>query len=140
MRKRIKPKRAKVKLPKWDPTKPKTPLTLEAILSESPDIPGYGGGQWAMYAVGCIWWTSFPEDLGKFEGLNIPVCPHCRSPLFQAPLKKFVAAAQEHPDHYGKGGLDTFAQAHSRNLGAEKCFPSWKAISAHMEAEGGARP
>lgn len=89
--------------------------TLDDILTLSPDVPMYGGGQWAMYAIGCCWWTSFPEDLGV-NTADLPCCPYCGSLLLQAPLEKFVATAREQPDHYGPGGLDNFVAAHSRNV------------------------
>lgn len=131
MRKRIKPKRHRTKPGRTKISEPRPegqPMTLDEILAESPDVPGYGGGQWAMYSAHCVWWTSFPADLGKVPGIGIPVCPHCSSPLFQAPLVKFVDAAREKPEHYGRHGLDTFAAAHSRNLGAARCFPSWRDV------------
>jgi hypothetical protein len=106
-------------------------MNLQQILDQSPDIPGYGGGKWAIYSVNCCWWTSFPEDLGslppmRYEpftgqmlpnpgGPALPCCPHCHSVLLQAPLEKFIEAAQGQPEHYGKFGIETFVQTHSRN-------------------------
>lgn len=89
-------------------------MTLIEIMEQSPDIPIFGGGQWAFYAVSCCWWTSFPEDMGANPG-GLPCCPHCGSVLLQGPLDRFVAAAQEQPDHYGPGGIETFVKAHHRN-------------------------
>jgi hypothetical protein len=116
---------------------------IDDLLEKSPDVPGYGGGQWAMYSVHCCWWTSFPEDLGNtadfmpgkltlfnrdssetqtdFDGL--PCCPRCGSVLMQAPLEKFIHAAQENPEHYGHFGIDAFLEAHHRN--STKCHQSW---------------
>lgn len=119
-------------------------MNLQQILDQSPDIPGYGGGKWAMYSVNCCWWTSFPEDLGstadfmpgklKIHSIGgrtietdltaIPCCPHCGSVLMQAPLEKFVEAAQANPDHYGDFGIDAFVQAHSR-VSQKVCHRSW---------------
>lgn len=121
-------------------------MNLEDILTQSPDIPGYGGGKWAMYSVHCCWWTSFPEDLGNMAKLmperpkildrqdqsifrevnfdGLPCCPHCGSVLLQAPLEKFIQAARQNPGHYGERGLATFAMAHSRNTRA--CYRNWR--------------
>lgn len=117
-------------------------MTLDEILKESPVIPGYGGGQWAMYSMLCCWWTSIPGDLGDTQkprvthydnetgaalGDNspgLPCCPHCGSVLLQAPLKEFVKSAEENPEHYGKFGLDAFVEAHSRN--SKVCHRSWQ--------------
>lgn len=99
-------------------------MTLDEIIEQSPDIPIYGGGKWAMYSVGCCWWTSFPEDLGVTGEHRLPCCPHCKSVLMQAPLLDFVDAARANPDHYGSFcGLDVFTSAHSRN--ANWCRPTW---------------
>lgn len=97
-------------------------MNIEDIVKTSPDIPGYGGGQWAMYSVGCCWWTSFPADLGKHRS-GLPCCPHCKSMLMQAPLAQFVQAAMQDQGHYGPGGLATFVAAHSRN--ATTCHVRW---------------
>jgi hypothetical protein len=120
--------------------------SIDHLLKVSPDIPGYGGGQWAMYSFHCCWWTTFPEDLGNtaeilpttgkltIKGRNgtpntevdfsgLPCCPHCGSVLMQAPLKQFVAAAQENPEHYGKFGIDAFLEAHHRN--SKTCHRGW---------------
>jgi hypothetical protein len=118
--------------------------SIDHLLMVSPDIPGYGGGQWAMFSIFCCWWTSFPEDLGNlakfkpgkltikgqngqpdtkvgFDGL--PCCPYCGSVLMQAPLKKFVDAALADPDHYGRFGIDAFLEAHHRN--SKACHAGW---------------
>lgn len=118
---------------------PSEKLSLKAILEKSPDVPGYGGGKWAMYSAHCCWWTSFPEDLGQLPpvrynsstrqieadpgGHRLPCCPHCGSVLMQAPLKDFIDHARQHPEHYRPGGLEVFAAAHSRN--ASFCARSW---------------
>lgn len=100
-------------------------MTLEEILEQSPEIEAYGGGQWAMYGVGCCWWTSFPEDLGAIPISHLPCCPHCGSVLLQAPLEKFIQAARDNPKHYGGNfGIETFILAHSRN--ADFCFSDWE--------------
>lgn len=98
-------------------------MTLEEIWSNSPVIPGYGGGKWAMYSVHCCWWTSFPKDLGTIGEHRLPCCPHCGSVLMQAPLDGFVEAARQNPSHYGDGGLETFVKAHSRN--SQTCHRKW---------------
>jgi hypothetical protein len=98
-------------------------MTLDEMLQQSPNIPGYGGGQWAMYSIACCWWTSFPQDLGVNRA-QLPCCPHCGSVLMQAPLRKFVEAAQTNPAHYGAGQLATFVAAHSRN--SATCHPRWQ--------------
>lgn len=98
-------------------------MTLEEILEQSPEIPLYGGGKWAMYSFKCCWWTSFPEDLGTLAISQLPCCPHCGSVLLQAPLEKFVGVAQGNPDYYGKYGIETFILAHSRNY--DHCYQSW---------------
>ena len=123
-------------------------MTLDEILEQSPDIPGYGGGKWAMYSVFCCWWTSFPDDLGstgdffverngkftiyvnnKPQEVNaetlasLSCCPHCGGLLMQAPLEDFLKSAADKSDHYGPNGLETLVRAHSRN--AETCYTSW---------------
>jgi hypothetical protein len=125
---------------------------LEHLIEVSPDIPGYGGGKWAMYGVHCCWWTTFPEDLGntaKFmpgkltiKGQNgqpdtevdfngLPCCPHCGSILMQAPLEKFIAWAKKDPDHYGKFGIDAFLEAHSKNTNT--CHQGWQAYNDDIQ-------
>lgn len=66
----------------------------------------------AFYASRCMWWTSTRKDLGQLPDDDLPCCPFCASVLFEAPLDKFLASAEENPDHYGPGGLETFAAAH----------------------------
>lgn len=101
---------------------------LQAILDDAPDVPGYGGGKWAMYGVHCCWWTSDPDLLGRSPRSSIPCCPHCESPLFQAPLGKFIGEARRHEEHYGPGGLATFAAAHNA-----PCHPTWDAYPAEVK-------
>lgn len=118
-----------------------TPLStadrsLDAIVAAAPDVPGYGGGKWAWYGM-CCWWTSKPADVGhaspppwsgRFgpeptgwtDRPGLPCCPYCGSPLFQAPLEEFVAAAKGDPAHHGVGGLATFVAAHSA-----PCHRTW---------------
>lgn len=111
-------------------------MKLDDILDLSPEIGTYGDGQWAMYSVGCCWWTSFPEDLGKTEDMigpkgrrqtGLPCCPHCGSVLMQAPLPKFIEKAAANPKHYGAKGLEVFVAAHSRN--SSRCYGSWDEYS-----------
>lgn len=121
------------------------PIDLGFIVEQSPEMPGYGGGKWAIYSAYCCWWTSFPEDLGvlppvkailnhetgMFEivgdpaGHGLPCCPHCQSVLLQAPLKDFVKSAMDNPSHYGAAGLQNFVHAYSRN--SKTCHRSWSA-------------
>jgi len=96
--------------------------SVDEVLKKSPNVPGYGGGKWAMYSISCCWWTSFPEDLGE-NVVGFPCCPHCGSLLFQAPLDKFLESAKADPAHYGKFGLDAFLEAHSRNT--DRCHAGW---------------
>jgi hypothetical protein len=126
-------------------------MNLEEILEQSPDLPGYGGGKWAIYSISCCWWTSFPEDLGESApmkwdpetgrishnpgGHGLPCCPHCGSLLMQAPLEKFVAEAREHPDYYGKLGLEVFVRSHSRN--SKRCFRDWDRYEAAQSPDDG---
>lgn len=98
-------------------------MTLEEILQESPKLAFGSMEQTAAYSVACCWWTTFPRDCGRRGSFGLPCCPHCGSMLMQAPLADFVAAAREHPAHYGAGGLDTFVAAHSKN--ATTCHDSW---------------
>lgn len=100
------------------------PLMLAPEIERvAPNVPGYGGGKWAMYSVGCCWWTTVPSDLGRHPGNGLPCCPHCYSMLLQAPLAEFLAAARKEPGHYGPGGLRTLALAWSGN--ATTCYRSW---------------
>ena len=120
-------------------------MNLIEIMKKSPDCPGYGGNKWAIYSVGCCWWTSFPEDMGntqkqlgypngmiiknrngsETETINspgLPCCPHCGSMLMQAPLKKFIDSAEKQEKHYD--GIENFTKAHSRN--SNTCHGKWK--------------
>lgn len=90
----------------------------EQILKESPDVPAWGGGKWAVYSTGCAWWTSFPDDLGKTPKIrkySLPCCPHCGALLMQAPLEKFIDHAKKNPSHYGEKGIEVFFATHERN-------------------------
>lgn len=114
-------------------------MNKQEILDQSPDIPSYGGGKWAFYSANCCWWTSFPDDLGSLPpmtydhetkrikpnpgGPRLPCCPHCRSVLMQAPLEKFVEFAEQHPDHYGRLGIQIFWASHHRN--SPRCYTNW---------------
>jgi hypothetical protein len=98
-------------------------LSLSQIECAAPNVRGYGGGKWAMYSVGCCWWTTDPKAMGEREH-NLPCCPHCGSVLMQAPLPKFLRSARNSPEHYGPGGLAAFAAAHSSN--ATMCRNSWE--------------
>lgn len=114
-------------------------ITHENIIEESLKSPWVEDKDQlqAFYAVGCTWWTSFPEDLGstgpfdmevvgadgkkeKRKAPGLPCCPFCGSVLMQAPLQGFIDTAANNPDHYGAGGLDTFYRTHHRNT--TKCF------------------
>lgn len=115
--------------------------SLDKIVADAPDIPGYGGGKWAMYSVGCCWWTSDPAHLGNTRDFprpklkpeyekhlgdhGLPCCPHCGSVLMQAPLEQFVAAAKSNPNHYGEWGLWAFVAAH--HTVASRCYKRWNA-------------
>lgn len=116
-------------------------MELMDILKSSPDCSGYGGGKWAIYSVGCCWWTSFPDtDLGttrpfsikiksaggvvkNVDAFGLPCCPHCGAMLMQTPLEKFVECARNNPDHYGPRGLNAFVDAHSKNCNT--CHQKW---------------
>lgn len=117
-------------------------MNLQQILDQSPDIPAYGGGKWAMYSFGCCWWTSFPEDLGTTkdfplpciprDGYELPCCPHCGSVLLQAPLASFIEAARASPNYYGRHGLVAFAAGHSRN--ADYCHDGWRPYNLRLDS------
>lgn len=117
-------------------------MTIEQILVDSPIIPGswdHKSGKknfpMAFFSVGCCWWTSFPEDLGSTVGgpaevngkkvnwAGLPCCPHCGSVLMQGPLTEFIEQAKANPDHYGKGGIETFLKSHHRN--SSTCHKEW---------------
>lgn len=108
-------------------------LTIDQIVAQSPTCNGYEKKptQMAFYSVKCCWWTSHSEDLG--DKLPIPHCPHCMSPLFQAPLHKFVNSARRNPAHYGPKGLEAFASAHSRNVKA--CAKQWRLYPLEVKPE-----
>lgn len=121
-------------------------MNLNEILRQSPNVPGYGGGKWAMYSVMCCWWTSFPEDLGntkvfyetsRYSGMlesispghpGLPCCPHCGSVLLQAPLSEFMKDARDNPGHYGERGIEAFTMAHHRN--SSMCHQDWNLYGA----------
>lgn len=65
----------------------------------------------AYYAMACCWWTTNPADLGDHPS-GLPCCPYCGSMLMMAPASDFIANARKTPEHYGDGGLDTFALGH----------------------------
>ena len=120
-------------------------LTLHQIIEQSPVVRSRGH-KMAFYAIGCCWWTSFPEDLGQHAS-GLPACPHCHSLLMEAPLADFIAFAREHPENYGGGGLDTFVAAHERNAGT--CHRKWGeyktldaggTATAEQDGEGGGGP
>lgn len=96
---------------------------LQQILNDAPDVPGYGGGKWAIYSVHCCWWTSNPVEHGlqmRATGYTgIPCCPTCRSPLFQAPLDRFIESAET--GHMPQD-LPKFILAHN----AAPCHPRWE--------------
>ena len=121
-----------------------TEMSIDQILQNSPE---FNGEKTAYYSTSCVWWTSFPDDLGntmKMGGYpagmviyhpdgtektigddhpGLPCCPHCGSLLMQAPLEGFIEHAKKQPEHYGKGGLDTFVNTHHRNMkGCRKKF------------------
>lgn len=121
-------------------------MNLEQILKKSPDIAGFGGGKWAIYSIGCTWWTSFPDDLGntadvspiveaeieiveqpgktiKIPPPQFPCCPHCGSLLMQAPLFDFIKQSRQNESHFGEAGILNFTTAHSRN--ASTCYQEW---------------
>lgn len=121
-------------------------MTLDEIKKDSPKVEGsWEPGrsdvdfQMAYYSAGCCWWTSFPEDLGSLppmsynkekqeisedpDGHSLPCCPHCSSVLYQGALDKFIKSAEDNPDHYGPGKLETFVKAHSRNINT--CHRNW---------------
>ncbi|MDI6770111.1 MAG: hypothetical protein QMD04_10620 [Anaerolineales bacterium] len=110
---------------------------IDDLVEKSPTLPDFEDKKMAFYSVGCCWWTTFPEDLGntgkfnpqKIKILNpndpdpakfyqadfsLPCCPHCGSLLMQAPLDKFIDEAKENAEFYGKYGLDTLIEAHSK--------------------------
>ena len=93
--------------------------------------------QMAFYSISCCWWTSFAEDLGHTEPAqtirngkpigklnSLPCCPNCGSLLLQAPLLKFLKAAEENPGHYGEKGLNALLTAHHRN--SMICYQKWE--------------
>lgn len=120
-------------------------MNKKEILEKSPT--NYGE-QMAFYSVGCCWWTSFPEDLGKtsdFGGFpngfqtvypdgsksepiknhpGLPCCPHCGAVLMQAPLEDFIKTAEDNPSHYGEHGIETFYKTHHRN--SKHCHRHWE--------------
>ena len=108
-------------------------LLVGEIEAQAPEVPGWGGGTWAVYSVGCCWWTTRPADLGHVDaaplptktgaGRGLPCCPHCGSMLLQAPLADFLKAARAEPGHYGPGGLLTLARAWAGN--ATTCHRGW---------------
>lgn len=91
-------------------------MNLAEIRARSPKVESRGRRQTAFYSIGCVWWTSFPEDLGAKRTGNFrppfPCCPHCRSLLMEAPLQEFVAVAEGNPEHYGEHGIKAFEAAH----------------------------
>lgn len=66
----------------------------------------------AYYSMRCMWWTTNWKELGQLPDADLPCCPYCGSPLMMADADKFLASAEAGPEHYGAGGLETFAKAH----------------------------
>jgi hypothetical protein len=106
-------------------------MDLNEILRMSPKVPGWGGGKFAVYSVGCCWWTSFPDDLGV-NSAGLPCCPHCKSVLMMGNLKDFIANAKKQPGHYG--GIENFVEAHSRN--SDRCHGRWDLYAIDIALKG----
>ncbi len=120
-------------------------MNKKQIIEKSPEVPGWGGGKWAVYSTGCAWWTSFPEDLGKQppvkyvkgmlipnpDGHQLPCCPHCGALLMQAPLEEFIEFAEKNPSHYGKRGMEIFFATHERN--AKTCYKKFNDYPINKE-------
>lgn len=122
----------------FQPERSPANLILDEVVRRAPDVPGYGGGKWAVYSVGCCWWTSNPSTAGSTEPVirparfsdgdengnvtlpGLPCCPSCGSVLMQAPLEEFVDASRAKPEHFGRGGLASFIAAHN-----SPCHPTW---------------
>lgn len=102
-------------------------LRLAEITDEAPeDIPGMPPGKWAVYSVGCGWWTSDVRDsVHAKNGPPLPLCPGCGSVLMQGPLASFIASAVEQADHFGEHGLGALLAGY-RNT---SCHPSWDAYT-----------
>jgi len=131
-------------------------MKLEEIKSQSPFLEGYDDEpiQMAFYSANCCWWTSFPDDLGSLPpmryspgkdgkpgrmikdpgGHSLPCCPHCGSVLLQAPLLKFIEAAEATPTHYGKYGIQTFIISHERN--SMNCYRKWETYDILIDPFG----
>ena len=114
-------------------------MTLEEIKRDSPKVKGRGDIQTVFYSVHCVWWTSFPEDLGsKRAGQDdLPCCPHCGSMLFEGDLEGFLENAEANTRHYGPLGLQALVAAHHRN-GARGY--SWDEITAQLLTQGQSPP
>lgn len=114
-------------------------LTLEQIEQDLRDrgIEPIEHGATVWWAVHTVWWTTHPEHIwttavvhgkrptraereqGQIAGIANPIgglpCDPRGSVLLQGCAWKFIGAARENPDHYGKHGLRAFAAAHSAN-------------------------
>lgn len=84
----------------------------------------------AVVTMAAQWSDRFgPEPEGWADRPGLPCCPYCGSPLFQARLEEFIAAAKGDPEHHGTDGLDAFVAAHSA-----PCHRTWDEYAA--EARG----
>ncbi len=91
--------------------------TLEEIKRDSPAVES-SGEQIAFVSVGCVWWTTYREDMGskqiEIDPVPFPCCPHCGALIMETPLKEFLEAAEKSSTHYGPYGLRAFVAAHHR--------------------------
>ena len=97
-------------------------ITLEQVREAKPEMIFYG-------ALTC-WWTHDPAHLGRLDN-GIPCDPRGGVLMQTHKPEEFLMSAEEHPEHYGKHGLEAFMASHHLNcvLSAfdhtPTCFEGW---------------
>jgi hypothetical protein len=87
-----------------------------------------------VYGINCVWWDGI-EKVGATppspDGITIPCCPFCGSPLFELPSPKEWWDGVEKYERDGHPGYRDFI-----SWLQGKCFPGRSAAKAAYEASG----
>jgi hypothetical protein len=107
-------------------------VTLAAIRAAHPTH--------IYYSAGTCWWTHDPQHLYTHPS-GLPCDPR-GAPLYEtADVEGFLAAAEAHPEHYGRHGIAAFLAAHHANcqVGASDarptCLKTWEEYNAALDAQ-----
>lgn len=84
-----------------------------------------------VYGTRCTWWDSI-KNVGSFKtdsGHNLPVCPHCGSPLFEVDSEeKWFAGVDKH-EAVGNIGYRDLVE-----YGRGKCFRNYDELKKAYNA------